>query len=194
MPIFFEGAYSHYILHQYSRIRDFNRQIFNKMRAFITAIAILFAATAYAQDATYCLQLKIEPVKHKLSMKQLETGIIKYKLTNCSGQELIIDKNAATEYESETAIIFFKIYRCEADCLPYAYKKQYYKKVSDVVPYTVKASYSYTYDFLLFELYTIIEPGVYKIVGYYRKMIPGANGTPKEYLVASDAIDITVTK
>jgi hypothetical protein len=164
------------------------------MRYCTIVLALLLSFAANAQDAAYYAQLKIEPVKKKLSMKQLETAIIKYKLTNCSGQELVVDRNAATEYESTTATVFFKIYRCEAECLPYAFKKQYFKKVSDVIPYTIKPTYSYTYDFPLFELYTITEPGVYKIVGYYRKMIPGADGQQVEYLVTSEAIDITVTK
>lgn len=164
------------------------------MRHYTIILAMLLSFVANAQDASYCMQLKIEPVKHKMSMKHLETAIIKYKLTNCGGQELIIDKNAATEYESNTATVFFKIYRCEADCLPYAYKKQYFKKVSDVLPYAIKPNYSYTFEFPLFELYTITEPGTYKIVGYYRKTVPGADGIPTEYTVESESVDITVTK
>ena len=163
------------------------------MRVIIATLAVLLSFAAHAQDAAYCYQVKVD-TKHKLSLKKQEESIVKFKLTNCSGQDLLIDKNAATEYESPKAALFFKVYRCEEDCVPYAVKKQYYQKVSDTVPYIIRPGFSYTYEFPLFELYRIAEPGTYKLVGCYRRQVPGNDGQPVDYLVESEGVEITVTK
>lgn len=167
------------------------------MKYYLTCLILLLSLSTYAiklQDAGRCIQVTIDAEKTKISLKKLETAIIKFKLTNCSvSRNFFIDKNAMTDYESPAAMLYFKVYRCEQNCVPYEYKKVSVQKVSNNVEYEIAPGFSYTYAFHLFELYKIAEPGYYRIVGYYRPEPGGTDSAQGDYIATSNELEILIT-
>jgi hypothetical protein len=169
------------------------------MKRYLTLVVLLvlsLSATARKlQEGGRCIQVAIDAPKVKLSMKKLEKAEVKFKITNCSSdRNFFVDKNTMTEYESKDAVLYFKVYRCEgSNCQPYEYKKVSVSRVSEPSLFEVPSGFSYTYTFQLFELYKILEPGYYKLVGYYHPEPYSTDATLKNYVATSNELEILIT-
>jgi len=152
---------------------------------FVTCFLVLSFVPQTQAQYTECLRVKIFSSTNSILFKDRDIFVVHFQLSNCGHRDQLLDFYANLGYkEDEKCSIYFDMYKQGKDneFAPYNFAKTDYQNMIDS-NFMLHPRKIYTFYLPLLQLYTIKEPGKYRIQGFYRyKTNEGTVVQPSDFL------------